>query len=257
MGTGPLAVEPLDGGAIWRVAIGGSKGHVLDAAAMDALAALFRGAAAAPHLKAIVLEGQGPHFSFGASVQEHLPPHVGPMLARFHGALLAMLDSAVPVLAAVRGQCLGGGLELVSLCHRVFAARDAKLGQPEIVLGVFAPVASIVLAERAGRGASDDLCLSGRSVAADEALRLRLVDEVVEGDPAEAALAWARTHLLPKSASSLRYAVRATRASLHARLAAELPRIERLYLDGLMSTADALEGLNAFVERRPAVWRDA
>ena len=166
MGTGPLAVEPLDGGAIWRVALGGSKGNVLDAAAMDALAALFREVAAAPHLKAIVLEGQGPHFSFGASVQEHLPPHVGPMLARFHGALLAMLDSAVPVLAAVRGQCLGGGLELVSLCHRVFAARDAKLGQPEIVLGVFAPVASIVLAERAGRGASDDLCLSGRSVAA-------------------------------------------------------------------------------------------
>lgn len=257
MGTGPLAVEPLDGGAIWRVAIGGSKGNVLDAAAMDALAALFRGAAAAPHLKAIVLEGQGPHFSFGASVPEHLPPHVAPMLARFHGALLAMLDSAVPVLAAVRGQCLGGGLELVSLCHRVFAAHDAKLGQPEIVLGVFAPIASIVLAERAGRGAAEDLCLTGRSVAVDEALRLRLVDEVVEGDPAEAALAWARTHLLPKSASSLRYAVRAARASLHARLAAELPRIERLYLDGLMSTADALEGLNAFVERRPAVWRDA
>lgn len=257
MGTGPLAVEPLDGGAIWRVAIGGSKGNVLDAAAMDALAALFRGAAAAPHLKAIVLEGQGPHFSFGASVQEHLPPHVGPMLARFHGALLAMLDSAVPVLAAVRGQCLGGGLELVSLCHRVFAAHDAKLGQPEIVLGVFAPVASLVLADRVGRGAADDLCLSGRSVTAQEALRLRLVDEVVEGNPPEAALAWARTHLLPKSASSLRYAVRAARWSLHARLAAELPQVERLYLDGLMSTADALEGLNAFVERRPAVWRDA
>lgn len=257
MRTGPLAVEPLDGGAFWRVAIGGSKGNVLDAAAMDALAALFRQAAAAPHLKAIVLEGEGSHFSFGASVQEHLPPHVGPMLARFHGALLAMLDGAVPVLAAVRGQCLGGGLELVSLCHRVFAARDAKLGQPEIVLGVFAPIASIVLAERVGRGAADDLCLSGRSVAADEALRLRLVDEVVEGDPAEAALAWARMHLLPKSASSLRYAVRAARASLQARLAVDLPRIERLYLDGLMSTADALEGLNAFVERRPAVWRDA
>lgn len=257
MGTGPLAVEPLDGGATWRVAIGGSKGNVLDAAAMDALAALFREAAAAPHLKAIVLEGQGPHFSFGASVQEHLPPHVGSMLARFHGALLAMLDSAVPVLAAVRGQCLGGGLELVSLCHRVFAAHDAKLGQPEIVLGVFAPVASIVLAERVGRGAADDLCLSGRSVTAQEALRLRLVDEVPEGDPAEAALAWARTHLLPKSASSLRYAVRAARASLRARLAEELPQVERLYLDGLMSTTDALEGLNAFVERRPAVWRDA
>jgi len=257
MATGPLAVDRLDDGAIWRVAIGGSKGNVLDAVVMDALAALFREAAAAAHLKAIVVEGQGAHFSFGASVQEHLPPHVGSMLARFHGALLAMLDSAVPVLAAVRGQCLGGGLELVSLCHRVFVSRDAKLGQPEIVLGVFAPVASIVLADRVGRGAADDLCLSGRAVTADEALALGLVDEIAEGDPTNAALAWARTHLVPKSASSLRYAVRASRASLRARLAEELPQAERLYLDGLMSTADALEGLNAFVERRPAVWRDA
>jgi cyclohexa-1,5-dienecarbonyl-CoA hydratase len=257
MATGPLAVERLDEGAIWRVAIGGSKGNVLDAVVMDALTVLFLDAAAAAHLKAIVLEGQGVHFSFGASVQEHLPPQVGPMLARFHGAVLAMLDSAVPVLAAVRGQCLGGALELVSLCHRVFASGDAKLGQPEIVLGVFPPVASIVLADRVGRGAADDLCLSGRAVPADEALALGLVDEITEGDPANAALAWARTHLLPKSASSLRYAVRASRAALRARLAAELPQAERLYLDGLMSTADALEGLNAFVERRPAVWRDA
>jgi len=257
MGTGPLAVERLDGDALWRVAIGGSKGNVLDAAVTDALAALFRDAAAAPRLKAIVLEGQGPHFSFGASVQEHLPPHAGPMLARFHGALLAMLDSAVPVLAAVRGQCLGGGLELVSLCHRVFASRDAKLGQPEILLGVFAPVASVALADRVGRGAADDLCLSGRSVTADEALRLRLVDEISEGDPADAAHAWARAHLLPKSASSLRWAVRAARAALRARLAVELPAMEHIYLDGLMATSDAVEGLTAFVERRPPAWRDA
>ncbi|MEO8682165.1 MAG: enoyl-CoA hydratase-related protein [Vicinamibacterales bacterium] len=257
MGTGPLSVERLDQGAIWRVAIGGSKGNVLDAAVMDALTDLFRSAATSPHLKAICLEGQGAHFSFGASVPEHLPPLAEGMLARFHGALFAMLDSAVPVLAAVRGQCLGGGLELVSLCHQVFATRDARLGQPEIVLGVFAPVASLVLGDRVGRGAADGLCLSGRSITAEEAFALRLVDQIVEGDPALAAIEWARTHLVPKSASSLRYAVRASRAALRGRLTAELPAIERLYLGGLMSTADAIEGLNAFVERRPAVWRDA
>lgn len=253
----PLTIDRLDDGAVWRVALGGSKGNVLDAALVDAVAGVFRDAGAAPHLKAVCLEGQGAHFSFGASVPEHLPPLAGPMLARFHGLLLAMLDSAVPVLAAVRGQCLGGGLELVSICHRVFASPDARLGQPEIVLGVFAPMASIVLADRVGRGAADDLCLSGRSITADEALAMRLVDEVTSGDPAEAALAWARTHLVPKSASSLRFAVRAARAALRARVAAELPHIEQLYLDGLMSTADAVEGLTAFVERRPATWRDA
>jgi cyclohexa-1,5-dienecarbonyl-CoA hydratase len=256
MTTGPLAVEHLDDGNIWRVAIGGSRGNVLDAAVMEALARVFHDAAAARPLKAIVLEGQGAHFSFGASVPEHLPPQVGTMLNRFHSMLLAMLDCAVPVLAAVRGHCLGGGLELAALGHRVFAARDAKLGQPEIVLGVFAPVASIVLADRVGRGAADDLCLSGRSVGADEALAIGLVDQVVDSDPADAALVWARGHLLPKSASSLRYAVRAARAGLRSRLAAELPAMERLYLDGLMSTADAVEGLRAFVERRAPAWRD-
>jgi cyclohexa-1,5-dienecarbonyl-CoA hydratase len=257
MGAEPIAIDRLDHGAIWRVAIGGSKGNILDAALMDGLANAFRDAGAARHLKAICLEGQGEHFSFGASVPEHLPAHVEAMLARFHGLLRTMLASAVPVLAAVRGQCLGGGLELVSLCHRVFATRDARFAQPEIVLGVFAPVASVILSDRVGRGAADDLCLTGRAVTAEEALGMRLVDQLVDGDPADAALAWARTHLLPKSASSLRYAVRASRAGLSARLAAELPAIERLYLHGLMSTADAIEGLSAFVERRPAVWRDS
>ena len=257
MTTSPLSVERLDEGAIWRVTIGGSKGNILDGAVMQALAELFRDARVSPHLKAICLEGQGAHFSFGASVPEHLPPLAGAMLGAFHGALLAMIDSHVPVLAAVRGQCLGGGLEIVMLCHRVVAAPDARLGQPEIMLGVFAPMASIVLADRVGRSAADDLCLSGRSVTAQEALAMRLVDQIADGDPADEAMGWARTHLLPKSASSLRYAVRAARSGLRARLADELPAIERLYLDDLMSTADALEGLQAFMERRPVTWRDA
>jgi cyclohexa-1,5-dienecarbonyl-CoA hydratase len=257
MAASPLTIGRMDDGAIWRVALGGSKGNVLDAVLMDALTNVFRDAGQSVHLKAICLEGQGPHFSFGASVLEHLPPLVAPMIARFHGLLLAMLDSAVPVLAAVRGQCLGGGLELVAMCHRVFAARDARLGQPEIVLGVFAPIASLVLADRVGRGNADDLCLTGRSVTAEEALAMRLIDQLTDGDPAETAIAWARTHLLPKSASSLRYAVRAARAGWQVRLAAQLPIIERLYIDGVMSTTDAVEGLTAFVERRPAVWRDA
>ena len=257
MTTSPLSVERLDEGAIWRVTIGGSKGNILDGAGVQALAEPFRDARVSPHLKAICLEGQGAHFSFGASVPEHLPPLAGAMLGAFHGALLAMIDSHVPVLAAVRGQCLGGGLEIVMLCHRVVAAPDARLGQPEIMLGVFAPMASIVLADRVGRSAADDLCLSGRSVTAQEALAMRLVDQIADGDPADEAMGWARTHLLPKSASSLRYAVRAARSGLRARLADELPAIERLYLDDLMSTADALEGLQAFMERRPVTWRDA
>jgi cyclohexa-1,5-dienecarbonyl-CoA hydratase len=257
MPEAPVSVERLEAGAIWRVLLGGSKGNVIDAALVAALARVLAEAGATSSVKALLIEGEGRHFSFGASVQEHLPDQVRGMLRGFHDLLLGLLDCAVPALAVVRGQCLGGGLELVTLCHRVFAAKDAKLGQPEIALGVFAPIASLALAERVGRPRAEDLCLTGRCIGAEEAHAIGLVDDLVEGDPTEAALAYARTHLLPRSGSSLRLAVRALRAPLRARLAAELPVLERLYLDELMSTSDAVEGLQAFLEKRPPSWTNA
>ncbi len=178
------------------------------------------------------------------------------MIGVFHRLFRLMLEANVITLAAVRGQCLGGGLELASFCNRLFASPDARLGQPEIQLGVFAPVASVALAERVGRSRAEDLCLSGRSLTAEEGLAIGLVDEVAE-DPSRAALAYAREHLLPRSASSLRLALRAVRAGFAERFDAELARVERLYLDELMSTADANEGLVAFIEKRKPIWSDA
>jgi cyclohexa-1,5-dienecarbonyl-CoA hydratase len=166
-----------------------------------------------------------------------------------------MLEVSVPTLAVVRGQCLGGALELASFCSRVVAAPDAKLGQPEIKLGVIAPVASVFLPERVGRAAAEDLCLSGRSVGAEEALAMGLVDELAE-DPRAHALAWVREHLEPLSAVSLRIAQRALRCGLGQRFAHEIERVERLYLDDLMATHDAGEGLRSFLEKRKPAWRD-
>lgn len=251
----PVIIERLESGAVWRVAFGGSKGNVLDAGLMDALTRVFQDAAATPDLRAICLEGQGLHFSFGASVQEHLPDRVADMLRRFNVLLRALLGSHVMVVAAVRGQCLGGGLELATMCHRIVASADAKFAQPEIVLGVFAPVASVVLTERIGRGHAEDLCLSGRTIDAHDAFRMGLVDEVVDGDPMDAALAYVQAHFVPRSASSLRLAVQAARAGLGARIASDLPAVERLYLDRLMKTEDGVEGLRAFLDKRPPAWR--
>jgi cyclohexa-1,5-dienecarbonyl-CoA hydratase len=179
------------------------------------------------------------------------------MLEDFRRLVLDILDSHVVVLAAVRGHCLGGGLELVSVCHRVFASANARLGQPEIVLGVFPPIASIVLPARLGRARGEELCLTGRVVDAPEAYAMGLVDEVANGDPSDAALVWARTHFAAKSAASLRLAVRAVRADLAARIRTELPALEALYVNELMNTADAVEGLTAFLAKREPVWRDA
>ena len=248
--------EASDEGRIWRLVLDAPKANVIDAAMTAELTRLFREATAEPALKAVVLEGEGAHFSFGASVEEHLPQHVAAMLRGFHDLFRAMAAAAVPVVAVVRGQCLGGGLELAAFAHRVFAAPDAKLGQPEIRLGVLAPAASVILPERVGRAVAEDLCLTGRIVGAPEALALGLVDGVSD-DPRAAALAWIRDGLLPHSAASLRRAVRAVRWGLDRKLHEDLDAIEGLYLEDLMTTADATEGIRAFLEKRRPVWSDA
>jgi len=253
---GRVRLEPMEGGAFWRVLLTGSRGNIIDTALCEGLEQVFREAARTRDLKSIVLEGDGPHFSFGASVDEHLPGAVGPMLRAFHKMFAGMLESGVVTLAVVRGRCLGGGLELASFCHRVFASPDALMGQPEIVLGVFAPLASTFLRERTGRGPAEDLCLSGRTIGAPEALRVGLVDVVAE-DPFQAAVAYAREHFLPRSAASLRHAVRAVRRDLEARFASDIAIQERSYLDGLMRTRDAEEGLRAFLEKRAPRWTNA
>jgi cyclohexa-1,5-dienecarbonyl-CoA hydratase len=137
----------------------------------------------------------------------------------------------------------------------LFAAPDVKLGQPEITLGVFAPAASCLLAERTGQGNAEELLLSGRSVDGRDALRLGLVNTVAL-DPEGAALAWFDAHLAPRSASSLAFAVRAARHGNVERVRAKLAAVEELYLQKLMSTRDAEEGLRAFLEKRPVRWED-
>ena len=250
-----VIVTPVEDGAFWRVTFSNGKGNVLDADLMGRLAGVFTRAAGDPALKAICLEGSGKHFSFGASVQEHLPGHVERMFASFRELVFAMLDSHVFVVAAVRGQCLGGGLEVVSLCHRVVADGESMFGQPEIALGVFAPVGSLALTDRIGRGNAEDLCLTGRSIDAGVAHGMGLVNEIHD-HPADAALAWAKAQFGGRSATSLRHAVRAIRADFTAKLRAELPALEHQYLSELMNTTDAVEGLTAFLEKRTPAWRN-
>lgn len=250
-----VRVEPVDDGKLWLVWLAAPKGNVLDTEMIEGLGRVFEAARGASDLRALIVQGEGKHFSFGASVEEHRAEAVGDMLPTFHRLFRTMLDAELPVLAAVSGQCLGGGLELAAFCHRVFARPDASLGQPEIVLGVFAPVGSLVLAERMGRPGAEDLCLSGRSVKGEEALGMGLVDALAD-DPGAAALEYARKHLLPHSASSLRMATRAVRLAFRERFVDQLETLERIYLDELMKTHDANEGINAFIEKRRPNWRN-
>jgi cyclohexa-1,5-dienecarbonyl-CoA hydratase len=249
----PLKVWFERDGTLLRLRLDRPKANVLDAGVIGALDAALLEHGAKAGLLGILIDASGPHFSFGASVEEHLPAKCAEMLSGFHRLILRVLGSPVPVLMAVRGQCLGGGLELVSAGHLLFANPDARLGQPEIQIGVFAPAASCLLPERIGLAAAEDMLISGRSVTAGEAFRIGLLTEVA-ADPEAAALEYFDKHLAPKSASSLRFAVRASRGELVQRVTARLAEVERLYLNELMSTRDAVEGLEAFLAKRPAQW---
>jgi cyclohexa-1,5-dienecarbonyl-CoA hydratase len=252
---GRVIAEPLLGDAVVRIAFDAPPGNILDIPMMDDLTRALRRAARAPALKVILFEGEGPNFSYGASIEDHRPARVGRMLRSFHALFRALARIDRVLVAVVRGRCLGGGMELACFCHRVFADPGARLAQPEIDLGVFPPVASLILARRAGQPVADEVCLTGRSFTAAEALEAGLVDEVA-ADPRRAAEEWLRASIIPKSAAAIRLAVRAARLRWNDDFLKNLARVERLYLRDLMRTADAREGIEAFLAKRPPVWKD-
>lgn len=152
-----------------RLRLSRPKANIVDAAMIAALDHALKEGLADPHIKGIVLDAEGPHFSFGASVPEHLPTTCAQMIHSLDGLLLRMLRSFVPIIVAVNGQCLGGGLEVASAGHLIFASPGARFGQPEIQLGVFAAAASCLLPERIGRPQAEDLLISGRAITGVEA----------------------------------------------------------------------------------------
>jgi cyclohexa-1,5-dienecarbonyl-CoA hydratase len=238
------------------IRLANGKGNICDGELMREMHQVLDQVAETPGIRAILLTAEGDHFSFGASVPEHAPDHVQEMLGIFHGLSKAMVHLHVPMAAAVRGQCLGGGMEIATLCHWVFAAPDAHFAQPEIQLAVFAPVASIVLRRQIGGARADDLLLTGRSISADTAVEWGLIHGIHE-DPEQAAIAYLERHILPRSGVALRIASQVARSDLECEICGGgLDGNESTYLQSLMATHDAVEGITSFLERRKPVWTD-
>jgi cyclohexa-1,5-dienecarbonyl-CoA hydratase len=252
--TGPVKVWRETDRRLLRVRLNRPKANIIDAAMIAALDGVLVEHLGIREIGAALLDAAGPHFSFGASVEEHLPDRCAVLLQGFHRLVLRLVEAPFPVLVAVRGQCLGGGLELALAGHLVFVAPDAVLGQPEINLGVFAPAASCLLPELIGPQRAADLLLSGRSISGDEAVATGMVHQASR-DPERAALGYFEEHLKGKSPSSLRYAVKSARLDFAARVRAKIGAVERIYLDELMQTHDAVEGLTAFMAKRAPQWQ--
>jgi cyclohexa-1,5-dienecarbonyl-CoA hydratase len=249
----PLKVWLEAEGRLLRLRLNRPKANLIDAQMIAALDGALTEHLANGGTGAVLLDAEGPHFSYGASVEEHRPDQCAAMLKALHGLILRMLESPVPIVVAVRGQCLGGGLELALAGHLLFVAPDAVLGQPEMKLGVFAPAASCLLPELVGPQRSFDLLVSGRNISGLRAAEIGLAFEAT-AEPTRAAVAYFDEHMRTKSTSSLRHAVRAARFDYATRVRNKMAAVERMYVDELMKTHDAVEGIESFIAKRAAQW---
>lgn len=249
--------ERFDGRVI-EIALGPPPGNILTSRLLDELPAVLEEAAGDPRHMLAVVTGQGKHFSFGASVPEHEPETVGDMLPRFHRAIGSVIASPLPTLARVSGACLGGGFELAMACALIYCDDTASFAVPEIQLGVFPPPASILLRSRCSDAVAYDLVVTGRKIDGTRAFELGIANSVSAAGQLDADVdRFVEEDILPRSASSLRLASMAARTLTRHEYDSHIDAVEKLYLDTLMSTADAAEGIRAFQEKRRPRWKDA
>ena len=251
----PETIRVAVASGLARITLDRPPVNVLTTAMMRDLAAAMRRVAADDAVRIVRLDAAGKTFSAGVDVGDHLGELLPSMMAALADLFVAFETVPQPVVAVVQGAALGGGLEVVLGCDLIIASARATFGQPEIKLGVFAPPATVLLPRRIGLGPATGFLLTGESVSAGEALRLGLVNEVfpIEGFDAAAA-AWIGK-LLALSGAALRRAKRALLESSRLAVREAHVRLHALYMDDLMATEDAHEGLQSFVEKRPAVWK--
>ena len=210
-----------------------------------------------PDLRVLLLTATGEHFSAGVDVGEHLPPHHLSLIPDFTDTIVALDAFPLPIVAAVRGKCLGGGFELVQPAELVIAGAGAIFGQPEVVLGVFPPAACVLLPERLPPTVAARLIYRGDPITAAEAERWGLVARVVSDEDVERAALEEAHRLTRHSAVALRAAKAALRGVGAAARRTALRAAANIYMHDLMASHDAVEGLRAFTEKRRPVWRHA
>jgi cyclohexa-1,5-dienecarbonyl-CoA hydratase len=232
-------------------------GNVLTADLVAQLRAALEDMLDMRHLRLLTIEGAGDDFSFGASIPEHTADRIGGVLPEMHAFIRELVEIPVATAAIVRGRCLGGGFELALACDFIFAADDATFGLPEIKLGVFPPAASVLLARRVGLAPAMGALLTGEPASAEFWRERGLVSLTAPMAELSATVdAWFDRSLATHSAEALRHAVRAARLPLAQAIDGELREVERLYLSDLRATHDASEGVVAFLEKRPPIWKD-
>lgn len=228
--------------------------NALNVAVQDAIRSAAEEAAGREDVRAVVLYGGEKVFAAGADIKEMVDMSYADMANRA-GPLTASLDAVAripkPVIAAITGYALGGGCELALAADFRVAAEDAKLGQPEILLGIIPGAGGTQrLARLVGASRAKELIFSGRFVDAVEALDIGLVNKVVPAaDVYRTAREWAATF-----ANGPAVALRAAKAAIDGGLDGDLAsglKLESYLFAGLFATEDRSIGMKSFVENGP------
>ena len=259
-GAGSRLVESISmrDGAWRRLVLGGGRGNLLSLDLVRELGKRIHALESERGIKWLTIEGSGGEFSYGARIQEHMPEHMETVLPETHRLLKRLLAFPAPTAALVEGRCLGGGFELALACDDIIAMEASLFGLPEIRLAAFAPAAAALLPLRVGASRATRAIVTGQTQDAEYWHDSGLVSMVApRAGLLDAAAGWFDTHLSPHSSVALAHAVAAARLTVRAQAEPALDRAERDYLSGLLKTADAVEGVKAFLEKRPPQWKNS
>jgi cyclohexa-1,5-dienecarbonyl-CoA hydratase len=237
-----------------RVVLRNAPLNVIDIPMMEELTAELEEIEARPDVSVVVLSGEGKGFSAGVNVADHTPDKIEQMLGRFHGVIRALVSSKKVTIAVVRGHCLGGGAELAMVCDVAYTAASSAWGFPEIKLGCYPPVACTALAALVGQKRVSELILTGRTIDGTEAAEIGLATRAFADEDLISAVDKTVQELVHLSSTSLALTKKAIYAWDAMHFDKGLARAEKIYLEELMKTADAHEGIRAFMEKREPRW---
>jgi cyclohexa-1,5-dienecarbonyl-CoA hydratase len=228
--------------------------NVIDIVMMEEMAQALREIEARSEVSVVVLSGEGRAFSAGVDVAAHTPDKVEAMLIKFHAVIRALVESKKVTVAAVHGHCMGGAAEMAMVCDVAYTALSAQWGFPEIKLGCYPPVACAALAALVGQKRAAELILTGKTISGIEAAEMGLANRAVAEEDLAAAVEQTVQELLKLSPAALAVTKKALYAWDAMHFDKGLARAEKIYLEELMQTADAVEGVRAFMEKRAPKW---
>ena len=250
----PVNVVKKDGVA--KITIDKPPVNVLDIVTMKELNVALESVKGDPDVNVVVIDGKGKTFSAGVDVKDHTADKVDEMVRVFHQIFHNLAELEQPTVGVIRGAVLGGGCEVAVFCDMVIASENTKLGQPEIKVGVFPPIAAFIIPRLVGRKKALELLLTGDVIDAQESYRLGLVNQVVPDDKLEEAADAFVAKLSSLSGIVLKLTKKAVYQGVDRDFKDVLAKIEDVYLNEVMKTADASEGLTAFLEKRAPAWKN-